>query len=358
MPSDAGTSSEDAGTDAGCSAFVACRAETAFSGGRITTLADDVARVVASPDRAGGELVAVSSASGSTQLWRSADGGFEQLGAPLALVALSAVAVTSDAPLVLDDGDSIHAPRLFRWSCADGWTAHSELPLAAGTASRLFAQGDELLLGGTSPSHAVQVFRWTSAGWQELGGSALERLSTMALGLDGQPLAAGRVAGGRVDVQRWDGAAWTSLGALPVARAFSPEPQVLVDSQGDVVVAWADRTEVQVARFDGVSWSTSAVTSPGDGPLVVRLALGPDGAPWVAWSAYFVMHDFRVQVARWNGTGWSTVLSGLRAGSSGEAIVASLRVENDTPVVWWHEADLPSGVRRAAERWSSRGCGP
>lgn len=357
-PADGGAPAADGGASA-CSVFVACRPGTAFGGGRITTVADDVSRVTTSVDASDRELVAVSDARGTTRVWRATDGGFELLGERLPLVALAAVASLGDTPLVLDRGDASRAPRLYQWSCPDGWTTHSALPLPGDSEPHVFAEGDALLLGATTSSSQAQVFRWVAGAWQPLGGPGLlARLSTMALGRDGQPVAAGLSADGRVTVRRWDGSGWTTLGQLSDVGLWSSEPQVAVTPQGDVVVAWVDRAAVQLARFDGMGWAASAVSGPGAGPLVVRLGLGGDGAPWVAWSEYLVMHDFRVEVARWTGAAWTPVLSALRAGPSGEALVSSLRVVNDSPVVWWRESDVPvGGATQVAARWSSGGCG-
>ena len=112
------------------------------------------------------------------------------------------------------------------------------------------------------------------------------------------------------NIARWDGNAWSSVGVgLPATvRALT----VFDDGGGAALYAGGDFTGGRVARWDGTSWtSLGSGVSGGD---VYALAVHDDGGG----AALFVGGSFTTaggatanRIARWNGTTWSALGSGL-----------------------------------------------
>jgi hypothetical protein len=175
--------------------------------------------------------------------------------------------------------------------------------------------------GGVS---ANCIARWNGTSWSALGSGTnytVEALATLPNGdlvAGGQFTIAGGVSANRV--ARWNGTSWSALGSGisgPFSGTFVSDLVVLPN--GDLV-AGGDFTTAggvnasRIARWDGTSWSALgsglAITSSLERvPLVVL----PNGD--LVAGSYFAMAGgvSANSIARWNGTNWSALGSGMNS---------------------------------------------
>lgn len=87
-------------------------------------------------------------------------------------------------------------------------------------------------------------------------------------------------------------------------------PEILVDAWNRIWVFWTQvqtgREEIFCRSFDGFFWSEpSRVNRSNEYPhILVDAAAGPDGLPWLVWSAYDG-RDYEVFSSHWTSMGWS-----------------------------------------------------
>ena len=251
------------------------------------------------------------------------------------------------------------------WASLGGWSAFGHengagirtLTVRAAADGAIYAGGD-LTLGNDAPR--VNLARWDGSTWAPAEGDALGGAVSAVLPLaDGRLLAAGRLSssGGtpvRTAAIR-DGGAWQSLGS-----GFDAQVTRLRTARDGRVYAVGQFTQAGsvraagAARWDGASWqapaddpllSGAAVEAP-DGTLYRRFgagverlvggvwerfgtfatgstalmpqvnspAIAPDGTVYVAGFFSSVDGVSVRNVARWNGTAWTPLGSGVGGG--------------------------------------------
>ena len=183
---------------------------------------------------------------------------------------------------------------------------------------------------GATP--AATVARWDGARWSALGrglgGDDPESITdrVLALGPDGSLYAGGNftTAGGATvnGVARWDGAAWHAVGGgvsgnpgatfnfSVYALAFGRDGSLYV---GGVFVTAGGVPASNIARWDGTAWSAvgSGVSNVnGSTAPVYALAVGPDGSVYAGGQFTRAGGIPASNVARWDGTAWSALGSG------------------------------------------------
>ncbi len=107
----------------------------------------------------------------------------------------------------------------------------------------------------------------------------------------------------QIYARTWTGSTWASLGANSAAgggvsnnSAPSQEPSIAVDRFSRAIVAWGDlssgTSEIYLKRWNGGGWEAvggssggSGVSNTGTFSYEPTAAVGPDGTPFVAWSA-------------------------------------------------------------------------
>ena len=222
--------------------------------------------------------------------------------------------------------------------CVDAWAegfqtadldgqAHS---LAAyddgsGHGPALYVGGDFVRAGGQA---AARIARWDGTGWSTLGSGLDNRVRALCVYDDGSGPAlyaggsfvqAGAQPVGRI--ARWDGASWSSVGG-GVGSSFDSVNALAVydDGSGPALYAAGQFSSAggvpanRIARWDGSAWS--ALGSGVLGVAVHALAVHDDGSG----PALYATGQFHTaggspanNVARWNGTSWSTLGSGIPA---------------------------------------------
>jgi hypothetical protein len=215
--------------------------------------------------------------------------------------------------------------------------------------------GGEFGTAGNTPVNFVAM--WNGASWSALGGGVDDPVYTVA-SYGGDLYAGGYFmnAGGQpaVRIARWNGAAWSPLGAgltgypYPQADAMTVWNNKLIvtgefDNAGNVAAA-------NIAAWDGANWSAlgGGLTGPtlSGYAWVFIYALGTYNGDLIA-AGDFSTADGAVAtngVARWNGTSWSPLGSGVDNLADALAVVGSdLYVGG----VFAHAGEKPSvGVAR------------
>ncbi len=206
--------------------------------------------------------------------------------------------------------------------------------------------GQELFVGGSfyqlDDYPANGIARWTGAGWDDLAGGLLADPVTGLVGLahvmqtfddgGGPALFVGgrfNLAGGvpARNIAKWDGNAWRALGAgidgyvLSLAEYDDGSGPALY--AGGLFTSAGGISALGLARWDGTSWS--AVGPPlGPGPLssfsgvvVYSLAVfdSGNGDELIVGGQFDFAGSLPTAcIARWNGTSWNALGSGLNDG--------------------------------------------
>jgi len=183
----------------------------------------------------------------------------------------------------------------------------------------LYVGGDFSQAGGTT---AVNIASWNGTNWTGLGSGAngsVEALAVVGANLyaGGQFSSVGGISALRI--ARWDGSSWSALGAITNVKAgcvgacFDDGAVFALGAVGnDLYVGgrfvWAGGAfATNIAKWDGTNWSA--------------LGTGLDGYPRAMAAAnngIYVAGDFRYaggvrvnHIARWDGVAWHSVGGGV-----------------------------------------------
>ena len=185
------------------------------------------------------------------------------------------------------------------------------------------------LFSSVGTTAIAYVARWDGSTWSALGtgpGQYCDELLTMPNG--------DLIAAGLFGVSRWDGVAWTSLGGSALGWGLS----LACDDAGQLYAGWHFNA---VRRWDGSSWTTLG------GPVfssvaadVEDLVVLPNG-DLLAAEGNQNGSGSAVQVARWNGSTWSPV-----ATANGPVITLAVRRSRgvDLDVVAGGRVSVVAGV--------------
>lgn len=246
-------------------------------------------------------------------------------------------------------GTDLYAGRFFtdaggvNVSCIAKWNGTNWSALGAGVddlnylpqVTALAVNGNDLFAGGAFTKagnvSAAHVARWDGVSWSALGGGLTRffgDIPVAALAVSGGDLLVGgrfETAGGvsATNLARWNGTAWTELGggASGSVKAIMVTDGVYLG--GAFTVTNASRT-TGLARWNGSEWTTlsagggKGVYGPRNCVLLADCfgddvaALVPDGQSLVAAGGFVLAGDVVVNnVARWDGTNWSPLGSGV-----------------------------------------------
>lgn len=178
--------------------------------------------------------------------------------------------------------------------------------------------GGSFTTAGGQPAFNIASYDPATGRWQDLGASPNGVVAALAVLPNGD-----LVAGGNFDalggvptygLARFDGQAWSRIGR----GFFGPVAALAVMSNGDLVaggrltVIDGNVRAFGLARWDGTAWSPlgSGILSA-DGPGVLALAAMPDG-DLIAGGLFSAAGGVPANsIARWNGTSWSALGSGM-----------------------------------------------
>ena len=192
-----------------------------------------------------------------------------------------------------------------------------------GSGSALYAGGPFEVVGGVT---ANGIARWDGSSWSAVGGgmsppnaNGVSALESFDDGSGVALYAAGRFSGaGGVTAQRiakWDGSTWSALGSgLSGSGAHSVQDLIVHDDGSGTALYVAGRFDTaggvpaaNIAKWDGSSWSTVGDGAPGSEPVHALAVLDTGGGPELYIGGEFSVASGAPQnyVAKWDGAGWA-----------------------------------------------------
>lgn len=244
--------------------------------------------------------------------------------------------------------------------CANGWVSTGGLPGVNGVvyASTMFdpdgpgpapAQlvvGGEFSAAGNVPAANIAAWDTATGVWSPLGAGIVGGVKSLTILPNGD-----LVAGGTTRVSRWNGATWQPLGGVFVDSLYaSPAINALaVLPNGDLVAAgWfssAGGTPAShIARWDGTSWSALGSGLNAFVRALTTLANGDLVAGGLFTNAGGVPAD---RVARWNGATWSALGTGI-----GNSVYSLASLPNGDLLAGWNVNNGASPPTSFVWRWN------
>ena len=214
--------------------------------------------------------------------------------------------------------------------------------VVAGTGD-VYAGGTFTMAGGVT---ANNVAKWTGTTWSSLGTGPANGVNgavyTLAVAGSGDVYAGGsfRQAGGAAApyVARWSGTAWNSLGMGTANGMSGPVNALAVAGNGDVYAGGffmmaGGVAASRVARWNGTAWNPLG-TGAANGVSGVVLVLAVAGNGDVYAGGFFTQAGAvgANNVARWNGTAWSSLGAGLSSGGSSYVYALTVASTGDVSV--------------------------
>ena len=226
-------------------------------------------------------------------------------------------------------GTTIAANYVAKWD-GSGWSALGSG--MNGAVSALAVSGSNVFVGGffttAGANPAKYIAKWDGSGWSALG-SGMDK-AVYALATSGNNVYAGgafMLAGGHMAylIAKWDGSNWSALG-MGIGGVDDYVSVNALAVSGGVVYAGGRFTTAggttanYIAKWNGSSWSTL-----GSGVSYTVYALAVSGSVVYA-GGYFTTAGSRAAnyVAKWNGSSWSALGSGMNDGVSALAVSGSV----------------------------------
>jgi hypothetical protein len=278
------------------------------------------------------------------------------------------------------------ANSLARWDGSEWWAVGSGTGLGVpcevrclvpDAAGHLYAGGHFAAAGGVAAYH---VARLDGAGWSALGSGTLipsnweYRGWVHSLAVDGKGnLYAGgefSLAGGvsANNIAKWDGTSWSALGSgvgTPyLSYNIGAVYALAVDGEGNLYAGGGFTTAggvstSNVARWDGTSWSA---LGSGVSLIVSSLAFDSAGNLYAGGEDY--ASDQPVgHVVKWDGVSWSELGSGMRGMMEIYSYVSAIAVDSEGNVYAGGDFSTASGVSANSvakwdgTSWSALGSG-
>jgi hypothetical protein len=226
-------------------------------------------------------------------------------------------------------GDGSAATNIAKWD-GTNWMALGS-GIQNGVVLALAVSGSDLYAGGrfwtAGGSAANSIAKWDGSSWSALGSglsSPGEFIYVSALAVSGNDLYAGgtfTVAGGNAasHIAKWNGSSWSALGSgIGNVPGEFPWLYALAVSGSDLYVGGVFATAGgspanTLAKWNGSSWS--AVGSGLSGGDVIALAVS--GADLYAGGSFTTAGGSAANgLAKWNGSSWSALGSGINGGVS------------------------------------------
>ncbi|GAB3870169.1 hypothetical protein GCM10028824_18450 [Hymenobacter segetis] len=231
----------------------------------------------------------------------------------------------------------VAANNVAKWN-GSAWTAlgtgvnSTVRALAVAANGDVYAGGSFFRAGGAPANY---VAKWNGTAWSPLGSGVNGQnilgvpVSALALAPNGDLYLGGGFT--EVDgvpangVARWNGSAWSSLSTGAANGTNGPVRALAVAANGDVYAGGSftqagGASANNVARWNGTAWSSlgtgsgNGITlSPGPSNAVFALAIGTNGDVYAGGSFTQAGGAAANNVAKWNGAAWNPLGSGMTA---------------------------------------------
>ncbi|MBO2009353.1 hypothetical protein [Hymenobacter negativus] len=233
--------------------------------------------------------------------------------------------------------DGVVASRVAKWS----GTAWSSLgtgngvddfitALAVASNGEVYVGGNFMRVGGVAANH---IAKWNGTAWSSLGtgtGNGVDGLvRALAVASSGEVYVGGDFmwAGGVAAnyVAKWNGTAWSSLGTGAGNGVDSRVRALAVASNGEVYVGGdfvqaGGATASRIAKWNGTAWSSLGTgASNGVDDIVNALAVSGSGELYVGGNFMWAGGATASRIAKWNGTAWSSLGTGVGNGVNSRA---------------------------------------
>lgn len=187
---------------------------------------------------------------------------------------------------------------------------------------------------------AAYIAEWNGTAYSALGLGVNGPVHVMTRAANGDLLAAGSFsnAGGQPanSIARWDGSSWSALGSGFAPNFFPPIYALATMPNGDVIAAGNFQTAGGVAAQNIARWDGTAWTPLGSGlnSSASALTIAPNGDLIAGGNFNLAGGNLAAFVARWDGSNWSAVGTGLASlGILSDAIYTLAYLPNGDLVV-------------------------
>jgi hypothetical protein len=192
------------------------------------------------------------------------------------------------------------------WS-ALGLGMNSFVYALAVSGNDVYAGGDFIAAGGIAGNH---IAKWDGSSWSALGSGIDGTVGTLAVSGNDLYAGGGFIAAGGIAVDhiaKWDGNRWSGLGS---GMNYYVDALAVSGSNlyaGGEFTAAGDRVANYIAKSDGSNW-----TELGSGMNSIVCALAVSGSDLYA-GGYFTTAGGNAAnyIAKWNGSNWSPLGSGM-----------------------------------------------
>jgi len=197
--------------------------------------------------------------------------------------------------------------------------------LAMDAAGILYCGGSFTTAGGVA--NTVSIAKWNGSVWSAMGTGLAGGAATgigICVGNDGSVYLGGgfTTAGGvanTLNIAKWNGSAWSALGTGANNTVYA----CVIGSDGNLYIGGTFTTANGVtvngvAKWNGTTFVALGATPgvAGGSAAVYALAVGPDGALYAGGSFTTAGGVAATNIARWNGTTWSALGSGVTGGAN------------------------------------------
>lgn len=222
-----------------------------------------------------------------------------------------------------------------KWDGAD-WTelgGPNELKGQSVILSMVIDSSNTIYTGSRAPDGKWYVYQWDGSHWTTLGASADVSITSLALDPSGTLYAAGFFQympgpGSLFNVGKWDGSNWTAVGTGSFAlNANSVISAMATDLQGNLYAAGyftdgatSSSGNYYVAKWDGTNWSTvgTGIHSLSVNGPIHELTVDKNGNIYVGGA--FKDGTNHNYIAKWDGTNWTALGTGIHALNANSAI--------------------------------------
>lgn len=225
----------------------------------------------------------------------------------------------------------------------------------------------------------MNVFKWDGADWQELGGAsgALNNsapITTVFADTSGNVFTAVRIDSlyprGLWTVMKWDGSAWSQLGiGTSALYAHGGLSSIIMDRTGNLYAAggYQDSSTggYYVAKWDGTSWTelgTGAARLHANS-YINSLAIDTFGNIYAAGDFTDGATDTagNLYVAKWDGTHWTEMGSGITPAISYDLHIFSLTADPSGNIYaagyFWNDSNKCFVAKWDGSSWNELGSG-